>query len=276
MNENEKFEVKDNREKEWYKAKNEFIDEYAKYLGIYAVGVYHSLCRHANKEKKCFPSIKKIKEELAIGKNSTIESVKRLEFFNIIEKIRIGKKCTNRYVLNKKSEWKPTNEVCLKDFSEVCHINLTSLRDKLHGFATQTSIVRRLKKEDSNYSVGKADKRSNPIVDEILTSMNSSSGQQNKKPEIFNFNSVLEKMINDKQKHIQVVGTYWKWLGWNFENKEQYQSALKRDLRAASILKGYSLSRIKRTFKKLDGDSDNGEKFAWNLNTVHKTIDNVK
>ena len=276
MNENEKFEVKDDREKEWYKAKNEFIDEYAKYLGIYAVGVYHSLCRHSNKEKKCFPSIKKIKEELAIGKNSTIESIKRLEFFNIIEKIRIGKKCTNRYVLNKKSEWKSISEVCLKDYSEVCHINLTSLRDKLHRFATQTSIVRRLKKEDSNNSVGKADEVLNSTVDEILISMKSSSGQKNKITDFFAFNNILESMINNKQKHIQVVGIYWKWLDWSFENKEQYESALGRDLRAASALKGYSLIRIKRTFKKLDGDSSNGEKFAWNLSTVHKTIDNVK
>ena len=113
-------------------------------------------------------------------------------------------------------------------------------------------------------------------ADQIYNSMNSSSGQKDRSADIFSSKGIIEKMINDQQKHIQVVGIYWKWLGWSFENKVQYQSALKRDLRAASALKGYSLARIKRTFKKLDGDSANGEKFAWNLNTVHKTIDNVK
>ena len=113
-------------------------------------------------------------------------------------------------------------------------------------------------------------------ADEIYNSMNSSSDQQNRISNIFNFKNILGKMINDKQKHIQIVGIYWKWLGWSFENKEQYKSALGRDLKAASALKGYSFERIKRVFRRLDGDSNNGEKFAWNLNTVHKTIDNVK
>lgn len=86
----------------------------------------------------------------------------------------------------------------------------------------------------------------------------------------------LNEMLKSKQFHIQIIGIYWKWLDWNFDNKEQYQSAVKRDLRTASALKGYSLDRIKRTFKYLDEQSDNGKKFNWNLGTVHKYIDGVK
>lgn len=139
----ETFEVRDQREKEWYFTDNKFLNGYAKYVGIYAVGIYSSLCRHANKSQKSWPSINKICDELDIGKNSTIEGIKRLEFFGIIKKIRVGKQCTNRYLLTKKSNWKEISEVCLKDFSEVCHINFKGLSHKLQGFATQTSIVRK-------------------------------------------------------------------------------------------------------------------------------------
>lgn len=96
------------------------------------------------------------------------------------------------------------------------------------------------------------------------------------KADVYSFSSSLNKMLKDKQLHIQIIGIYWKWLDWKFENKIQYQSALKRDLRTASSLKGYSLDRIRRTFKYLDEQSNNGKKFNWNLNTVHKYIDGIK
>ena len=96
------------------------------------------------------------------------------------------------------------------------------------------------------------------------------------KTDEYSFSNSLKEMLNSKQIHIQIIGIYWKWLNWKFENKIQYQAALKRDLRSASALKGYSLNRIKKTFKELDRQSDNGKKFNWNLSTVHKYIDNIK
>ena len=85
---------------------------------------------------------KKIAEELGCGKNSIINAIKRLEFWNIISKQRVGKKINNRYLLFHKKHWKPVSEVCLKEYSEVCDIKFKSLSDKLHKFTTQTSIVR--------------------------------------------------------------------------------------------------------------------------------------
>ena len=58
---------------------------------------------------------------------------------NPSKKVRIGKQCTNRYFLTKKTQWKTISEVCLKDYSEVCHTDFRGLRDKLQRFATQTS-----------------------------------------------------------------------------------------------------------------------------------------
>ena len=139
MEEEKQFEIRDQRDRGWYWSNNEFLNGYVKFVGVYANGVYNSLCRHANKKQKSWPSIEMICEELGIGKNSVIESIKRLEFWQIITKIRVGKMCNNRYILNNKKEWKPINEVYLKEFSEVCHINFKCLSDKLHRFIRQTS-----------------------------------------------------------------------------------------------------------------------------------------
>lgn len=137
------FEIRDLREKDRFVVDDKFLNGYARFLGVYAVGVYNSLCRHANKEQRCWPSIKKIAQELSIGRNKVFDSVKYLEFWQIIKKERLGKKLTNRYLLLSKRYWKPISESSLKDFSEVYHINFKSLLDKLHEFTSSTSIVRK-------------------------------------------------------------------------------------------------------------------------------------
>lgn len=58
MEKEEIFEVRCQRERGWYFIDNEFLDIYAKHVGIYASGVYNSLCRYANKDQKSWPSIK--------------------------------------------------------------------------------------------------------------------------------------------------------------------------------------------------------------------------
>ena len=141
--ENKQFEVRDLRERNKFVVDDKFLNGYARFLGIYCVGVYNSFCRHANKEQKCWPSIKKVSQELNICRNKVIGSIKYLEFWQIIEKQRIGKMVTNRYFLLVKKQWKPLNEINLKEFSEVHHINFTGLRHKLQEFITSTSIVRK-------------------------------------------------------------------------------------------------------------------------------------
>jgi len=156
-NNQEKFEIRDLREKGKFVVDDKFLNGYARFLGIYCVGIYNSLCRHADKEQKCWPSIKKIAEELDICRNKVIEGIKYLEFWQIIKKQRIGKQATNRYLLLDKKQWKPLSEVYLKDFSEVHHINFRSLQGKLQEFTAGTSIVRKhnsketQKKGDSSF-----------------------------------------------------------------------------------------------------------------------------
>lgn len=105
----EQFEIRDMRHKEKFQIDDFYLNGYAKECGIYATGVYVSLCRHADKQQLCFPSLKKIAEELGISRSQVIRAIKKLKEHNIIKVKRMGKKLNNRYVLIDKSEWSGGN-----------------------------------------------------------------------------------------------------------------------------------------------------------------------
>ena len=99
------FEIRDMRHKEKFEIDDFYLNGFAKKCGIYATGVYVSLCRHVNKEQQCWPSIRKIAEELNISEKQVSRSLAILEKYKIIFKKRLGKKLNNRYILLDKSEW---------------------------------------------------------------------------------------------------------------------------------------------------------------------------
>jgi len=90
----------------------------------------------------------------------------------------------------------------------------------------------------------------------------------------FIFGDIIKKMISSKDWRMPIIANYWQYRKISFENKDQYQSGLKRELRAVSMLKGYDLERIKKTMFYLNTQSDWLNK--WTLETVHKSIDNIK
>ena len=100
------FEVRDMRHKEKFEIDDIYLNGYAKKCGVYATGVYISLCRHANnKTQECWPSIRKIAEELNISQVMVQKSLKILEKSKIILKKQTGKGLNNRYILLDKSMW---------------------------------------------------------------------------------------------------------------------------------------------------------------------------
>jgi hypothetical protein len=101
----EELKIRDLRKKEQFVVDDVYLNGYAKLCGIYATGVYLSLCRHADKQQKSFPSLKKISEELDISIKQVGRSLNVLESHNIIMRERMGKKLNNRYYLLDKSEW---------------------------------------------------------------------------------------------------------------------------------------------------------------------------
>jgi DNA-binding transcriptional regulator YhcF (GntR family) len=113
-NDSKQFEIRDLRKKDKFFIDDLYLDGYAKKCGIYATGVYLSLCRHVNKQQQCYPSFKKMAEELHISTKQVGRSITALENLNIIKRLRMGKKLNNRYVLLDKSEW--TNSPITKDY----------------------------------------------------------------------------------------------------------------------------------------------------------------
>lgn len=103
--------IRDLRIKEKFFMDDEYLSGYASLCGIYATGVYMSLCRHSNKEQTCFPSKKLISKELKISERSVFDAIKILEFWNIIKTKKQARKIdgsykNNIYILLDKSKWK--------------------------------------------------------------------------------------------------------------------------------------------------------------------------
>lgn len=91
---------------------DEYLNGYARLCGINATGVYVSLCRHANKDQRCFPAKKLIAQELAISERSVYTALKTLEKWNIIKIEDQGRKKDGSYknllyTLLNKNCWAP-------------------------------------------------------------------------------------------------------------------------------------------------------------------------
>lgn len=105
------IEIRDNRQKEWFWLDNEYLNGYAKHLGVMCTAVYISLCRHVdNKTQSCFPSMRMIAEENGISDDTVMRAIKKLELWGIISVTRAkksdGTQANNLYVLTAKSMWK--------------------------------------------------------------------------------------------------------------------------------------------------------------------------
>jgi len=92
------------------------------------------------------------------------------------------------------------------------------------------------------------------------------------KPTNWNFNDEIEKLLKDKQRHIQVIGVWMYGMKLQPENKEQFQSIIKRNLRPAKLLEGYNNEDILETIKVLRNTT---YLTKFTLETVSKFIDEV-
>ena len=105
----ETFEVRDLRHR-YYVINDAYLDEWARKCGIYATGVYNSLCRHADRRGSCFPSVPLIADELAVSVSQVKRAIKVLEAHNII-KVERSSGGNNKYWLVDRSDWKDSKIV---------------------------------------------------------------------------------------------------------------------------------------------------------------------
>lgn len=87
----------------------------------------------------------------------------------------------------------------------------------------------------------------------------------------FSFSEELLKMKTDKRPLNVIIAYYWEYKGSDIvspETKEQFQSALRKELRSAEQLKPYPIERIKNTMFAL-----NSSGLIWSLKAVSNWID---
>ena len=80
---------------------------------------------------------------------------------------------------------------------------------------------------------------------------------------------IIPDLINDKQKHIQIIGLWARAKKINFTGKAHQQSFIRRNLRAAQNLVPYDIDRIMETMAYLIKNAD----FKSTLESVGKFID---
>lgn len=93
---------------------------------------------------------------------------------------------------------------------------------------------------------------------------------EEKTDEVFVFTDKLKIMWEDKDKRMKIIALYWEYKGWIFQNKLQYQKALKRELISSKELLGYDARQIRETMDFCDKEFP-----IWGLETVGKQIENI-
>lgn len=236
------FKIRDLRQKEKFVVDDLYLDEYAKIIGTAGTLVYFSLCRYANKDQEAWPAQETIATKLGISVRSVREGLKRLKEINIIdvdrERTEKGKWLNNIYILLDKSQWKQP---------EAARDLWISQRQK----TTKTRGSQRPTKETH-----------------IKETHNMSD-----KPTDWNLEKEIEKLKQDKRRHIQIIGLWIKEMNFRPENKEQIQSIINRNLRPANLLKGYKDEDIINTIKTLKNtDYLHGH---FGIETITKYIDSI-
>lgn len=102
--------IRDHRQKTMFRMDDAFVDEYARFCGVRALAVYACLCRHANREQECFPSITTIAKKLGTSRYTVMRGIQTLIDWNIITKERSRRAnktwLNNVYTLLDKSVWR--------------------------------------------------------------------------------------------------------------------------------------------------------------------------
>lgn len=111
--------VIDKREKAKFMVDDAFLEKMARLCGWQGTIVYTSLCRHANKDQECFPSIGLMAAQHRVSRTTVLKGIRALEERCVIyvnkARSKGGKWLNNTYILLDKAEW---------DYSQVHKIDM--------------------------------------------------------------------------------------------------------------------------------------------------------
>lgn len=241
--------IRDVRKKEKFQLDDEYLNGYARLCGIFSTGVYNCLCRHADfNTQKCFPSIKTIAYKLGISEASVKRGIKGLVDWNIIIKERSrhpenAKWVNNSYILLDKSIWKTKPQLCETSGSH----SSVGTKPQLCGDESHSSVAPR-----------KVTHTKVTHTKEVVATATP-----------FFFEEEIQKLKDGIRKDYKIIALYWKMQGFVFENKEQFNENLGRELRPAKVLKGYTGEQISRAMSYC---KNNYKETGWTLETCGKRI----
>ncbi len=93
-----------------YLKPDEYLNGWARKCGWKATLVYDSLWRHADKDRKCFPSIQLMADEHGVSRDTIIRGLKTLIEYGLVTKEENrdekGKFLHNTYTLTDKTKWR--------------------------------------------------------------------------------------------------------------------------------------------------------------------------
>jgi hypothetical protein len=92
---------------------------------------------------------------------------------------------------------------------------------------------------------------------------------------MFDSNAYIEGMLESKQRHIHIIGMYYRFTNTQFPAIEAVQFMLKQELKAAKALVGYTDSKILEVMEYLNKQFVQNKLESWNVTTITKYINKI-
>jgi len=194
------------------------------------------LCKYANDDGVCFPSRKKLAGHLSCDMRTIDRHIGFLVDLGFISKTTRQKKGTK------------TN------MSNLYQIHLYRHPSDINA-PTPSDINAPVTISNKNYT----------HLTQIVSSAN--EGKENKEKAPYSFIVELNKLKDSPRRDFKIIALYWSSKGIEFENYEQFNSGLKRELRAAGLLKGYSGNQIAQAIEYCKKNYE-----VYTLETIGKRI----
>lgn len=235
-----------------------YLNGYAKAVSPYATLVYLSLCRHADKEQRALPSIKRIAAEFSISPTSVKKGIKELISFNLIKKVRLGKRLSNEYWLLDKSNWvivaaRPSLK---KDDGR----ETTGVKD-----ASRPNDSREATTKDAQGKEAHQKDSASPSADADIPRIRKGNAEP------VSLAEAVEYFKKSPQRHIQIIGDYAKAKRPDCRTGGQWYTFMKRNLRVATELAEFGDEQLESTARKIWGEE---WLQRWTLETLLKYLIN--
>lgn len=269
------FEVVDKRGGKFYVIDDLFDEKYAALVGPFGYAVYGSLCKHANKQRKAWPGVDTLAPKLGMSRMSVFGAIEILEFYSIICKDRVGKRCTNRYLLLPIHSWRKDWSVMSASLTsgEVRLKYFTSKHSVLHQYATRTSNSNHTQELDpSKVAANAATPNSKKCKGEGCGNNSLKGREYCEVHQPMNFGQFVAYCEKSPNRHIQIIGEWADTVEPDMQTFAQWNSYIVRNVRVAKLLVPFTKDQLKRGFERIEAGINAGWLTDYNLETLFKKV----